>query len=293
MLILFTRIKRYSSLLFIALLCTVATGVQADIAIPPLKSHVTDLSGTLSQAEITQLEQQLAGFETQKGSQIAILVVPTTHPETIEQYSIRVAETWKLGRKDIDDGVLLLVAKNDRTLRIETGYGLEGVLPDILARRIIDQGIIPEFRQGNFFGGLQTGVNQIISVIKGEPLPTPTQHGQSAGAGFILENIIPVLFVILMLGRVLQTTFGKMAGAAITGGIAGLLIWLISSSLPIAALIAIVAFVIGLFEQTGRIIHQGGYRNGYRNWPRGGGLGGGGFRGGGGGFGGGGASGRW
>src|SRR5690606_26046697 len=112
------------SLSFIALLCVAATGALADVAIPPLKSHITDLTGTLTKTETTQLEQQLANFEAKKGSQIAVLIVPSTQPETIEQYSIRVVEAWKLGRKGIDDGVLLLVAKNDRTLRIETGYGL-------------------------------------------------------------------------------------------------------------------------------------------------------------------------
>ena len=295
MLILFTGIKQHIGLLFIALLCVAATGALADVAIPPLKSHITDLTGTLTKTETAQLEQQLANFEAKKGSQIVVLIVPSTQPETIEQYSIRVVEAWKLGRKGIDDGVLLLVAKNDRTLRIETGYGLEGALPDAIARRIIDEGITPKFKHGNFFGGLQTGIRQIISVIEGEPLPVPAQQSrESAGTNLMLENIIPVLFVMLMLGRMLQATFGRMTGATITSSIAGLLIWLISSSLLIAVLVAIAAFVISLFEQTGRIIHQGGSRNGHRNWPGGGGFSSGGFRGGGGGgFGGGGASGRW
>ncbi|HNO76303.1 MAG TPA: YgcG family protein [Nitrosomonas mobilis] len=294
MLILFTGIKRHIGLLFIALLCVAATGSLADVAIPPLKSHITDLTGTLTKTETIQLEQQLANFEEKKGSQIAVLIVPSTQPETIEQYSIRVVEAWKLGRKGIDDGVLLLVAKNDRTLRIETGYGLEGALPDAIARRIIDEGITPKLKHGNFFGGLQTGIRQIISVIEGEPLPVPAQQSiESAGTNLVLENIIPVLFVMLMLGRMLQATFGKMTGATIASSIAGLLIWLISSSLLIAVLVAIAAFVISLFEKKGRIIHQGGSRNGRRNWPGGGGFSSGGFRGGGGGFGGGGASGRW
>ena len=291
----FTGIKQYARLLVVALLCIASTGMLADVAIPPFKSYITDLTGTLTKIEATKLEQQLANFEAQKGSQIAVLIVPTTQPETIEQYSIRVVEAWKPGRKGIDDGILLLVARNDRTLRIETGYGLEGALPDAIVRRIIDEGITPEFKQGNFFGGLQTGIRQIISVIEGEPLPAPAQQArESTGTNLVLENIIPVLFVMLMLGRMLQATFGKMAGATITSGIAGLLIWLISSSLLIAILIAIAAFVISLFEQTGRIIHQRGPRSGYGNWPGGGGFSSGGFRGGGGGgFGGGGASGRW
>lgn len=289
----FHQIMRYPvmirciNLLSLVLLLALANGALAEIAIPLLKSHVTDLTETLSSMEISRLEQQLTDFEAKKGSQIALLIIPTTQPETIEQYSIRVAEVWKLGRKGIDDGVLLLVAKNDRTLRIETGYGLEGVLPDALARRIIDEIIVPKFRQGHFFGGLQAGVEQIISIIEGETLPESEPAG---GASLAVENIIPFLFIALVLGRTLQSMFGRMAGATITGSIAGALTWLISSSIAVALLIAIAIFVISLFEQTGRIIHRGG--PGYRNWP-GGGFSGGGFRGGGGGFGGGGASGRW
>lgn len=278
---------RCINLLSLVLLLALANGALAKITVPSLKSHVTDLTETLSSMEISRLEQQLTDFEAKKGSQIALLIIPTTQPETIEQYSIRVAEVWKLGRKGIDDGVLLLVAKNDRTLRIETGYGLEGVLPDALARRIIDEIIVPKFRQGHFFGGLQAGVEQIISIIEGETLPESEPAG---GASLAVENIIPFLFIALVLGRTLQSMFGRMAGATITGSIAGALTWLISSSIAVALLIAIAIFVISLFEQTGRIIHRGG--PGYRNWP-GGGFSGGGFRGGGGGFGGGGASGRW
>ena len=278
---------RCINLLSLVLLLALANGALAEITVPSLKSHVTDLTETLSSMEISRLEQQLTDFEAKKGSQIALLIIPTTQPETIEQYSIRVAEVWKLGRKGIDDGVLLLVAKNDRTLRIETGYGLEGVLPDALARRIIDEIIVPKFRQGHFFGGLQAGVEQIISIIEGETLPESEPAG---GASLAVENIIPFLFIALVLGRTLQSMFGRMAGATITGSIAGALTWLISSSIAVALLIAIAIFVISLFEQTGRIIHRGG--PGYRNWP-GGGFSGGGFRGGGGGFGGGGASGRW
>ncbi|WP_350282628.1 YgcG family protein [Nitrosomonas sp.] len=282
---------RYINLLSLVLLLTLANSTLAEIAIPSLKSPVTDLTGTLSSMEISRLEQQLADFEAKKGSQIALLIIPTTQPETIEQYSIRVAEAWKLGRKGIDDGVLLLVAKNDRTLRIETGYGLEGVLPDALARRIIDEIIVPEFRRGHFSGGLHAGVEQIISIIEGETLPESEPTG---GTNLAVENIIPLLFIALVLGRTLQSLFGRMAGATITGSIAGALTWLISSSIAIALLITIAIFVISLFEQTGRIIHRRG--PGHRNWPGGGFSGGsfgGGFRGGGGGFGGGGASGRW
>lgn len=287
----FTKLTLFSTLLLVLQCCFIAL-VSAEIAIPPLKSRVTDLTHTLSAQESSQLEQQLAQFEASKGSQIALLIVPSTQPETIEQYAIRVVDAWKLGRKGIDDGVLLLVAKNDHTLRIEVGYGLEGILPDAIAKRIIEETIVPAFRQDDFFGGLQAGVNQIIRVIQGESLPSPKKV--SPGLNIILENSIPILVVFLVLGKVLQAMFGRMFGATATGAIAGSIVWLIFSSLAAAALIAIIVFVISLFEDTGRGI----YRGGRGHWPGGGlggggGFGGGGFSGGGGGFGGGGASGRW
>ena len=280
------------SILLLVIQCWFIALVSAEIAIPPLKSRVTDLTHTLSTQESSQLEQQLAQFEASNGSQIALLIVPSTQPETIEQYAIRVVDAWKLGRKGVDDGVLLLVAKNDRALRIEVGYGLEGILPDAVAKRIIEETIVPAFRQDDFFGGLQAGVNQIIRVIQGESLPPPKKV--SPGLNVILENSIPILVVFLVLGKVLQAMFGRMFGATATGAIAGSIVWLIFSSLAAAALIAIIVFVISLFEDTGRGI----YRGGRGHWPGGGlggggGFGGGGFSGGGGGFGGGGASGRW
>ena len=151
-----------------------AQSVTGDlIAIPPLKAHVTDLSGTLSAAQQAQLEQQLAAFETARGSQIAILIVPTTQPEVIEQFSIRVAEAWKIGRRKHDDGVLVTVAKNDRKMRIDVGYGLEGAIPDVVAKRIISETMAPKFRQGDFAGGLSAAVTQIETLIGGESLPPP------------------------------------------------------------------------------------------------------------------------
>lgn len=284
-------------LLFIALfLATVPTSARAEVvAVPALKAHVTDLTATLSTTELQQLEQQLSAFEAKKGSQIVVLMVPTTHPESIEQFSMRAVETWRPGRKGIDDGVLLLVAKNDRTVRIEIGYGLEGALPDALARRIIDEAIAPRFRQGDFFRGLQAGIQQLMRVIAGEPLPEPVAR-DTAGASLVLEYIFPILIIALVLGKTLQTMFGRTAGATITSTVAGALVWLISTSLAITLLIGIAVFVISLFDQGGNLIHRSGYRSGH--WPRGGSIGGGlggGFRGGGGGggFGGGGASGRW
>lgn len=278
--------------LMMVVLFIFATLSLAEVAIPLLKARVTDLTRTLSKSEIAQLEQKLADYEIKKGSQVAILVVPTTQPETIEQYSMRVVEAWKLGRKGVDDAVLLLVAKNDRALRIEVGYGLEGVLPDVVAKRIIDEIIVPAFREGNFAGGLQAGIEHIFKIIEGEPLPPPSirrDTGVSSEPSIILDNIIPIFLVFLVLGKILQAMFGRLIGATVTGTIAGSIVWLIFSSLVIAIFVAIIIFLISLFEN----INRGIYRGGRSSWPGGGSFGGGGFRGGGGSFGGGGASGRW
>jgi uncharacterized protein len=286
-------------LALIVLLFSVSLSM-ADVAIPPLVSHVTDLTGTLSANETAQLEHKLREFETRKGSQIAVLIVPTTHPETIEQYSIRVVEAWKLGRKGVDDGILLLIAKQDRTLRIEVGYGLEGVLPDAVAKRITEEIIIPELKRGNFAGAIDAGIERIARVIEGEPLPPPqTRHarGDSSGvADVFLNNIIFVFIVLIIIARILQSFMGRFIGATLTSAAAGFIGWLIFSSILMGIVAAIFAFFISLSGSPGGGISRGG-RGG---WPGGfggmggrGGFGGGGFRGGGGGFGGGGASGRW
>src|SRR6266550_693038 len=147
-----------------------AVAAAADVAVPPLSGRVVDTTGTLSSGDIAAQSQRLLDFQKRKGSQIAVLIVPTTAPETIEQYSIRAAETWKIGRKKIDDGALLVIAKNDHKLRIEVGYGLEGALTDITARRIIDEVIVPRFKAGDFTGGIAAGLTRMIGIIDGEPL---------------------------------------------------------------------------------------------------------------------------
>src|SRR5580658_7678189 len=147
--------------------------VSSEVAVPPLTARVTDLTGTLSGAAVARIEAKLANFEAQKGSQIAVLIVPTTQPEEIEQYGIRVEDAWKLGRKGVDDGAYLIVAKNDRHVRIEVGYGLEGALSDAVSNRIVDEIIAPHFKQGDFDGGVESGVDKMIAVVNGEPLPAP------------------------------------------------------------------------------------------------------------------------
>lgn len=264
-----------------------ATAAVAEVAVPPLTARVTDLTGTLTAEQKSNIEQTLQAFEAKKGSQIAVLIVPTTEPEAVEQYSLRVAEQWKLGRKGVDDGALLLVAKNDRAVRIEVGYGLEGALPDAIAKRIIAETITPYFKSGDFYGGIEAGVAAMIKVIEGEPLPTPSVTTETTASS--IEQLFPLAFLLaFFVAPVLRAMIGRLPAALTAGTIAGVIVWFVMGSLLIAALLAILMAFLALFAgiNTGR----GGWGGGL---GRSGGFGGGGFRGGGGGFGGGGASGRW
>jgi uncharacterized protein len=281
------------------LLFLIAFAAWAQVAVPPLKGRVTDLTGTLTPEQVVSLEQMLQSFEARKGSQIAVLIVPTTAPETIEQYSLRVAEQWKIGRKKVDDGALLVVAKDDRAMRIETGYGVEGALNDATANRIISEIIAPRFREGDFFGGISAGVDRMIRVIDGEPLPEP-KPGPRVDGGLL--QILPVLFILaLVVGAVLRRILGRFFGSIATGAAVGAIAWLLVGTLAIAVIAAIVAFLFTLIGGGGSgRRYYGGFPGGFGGggfgggWSGGGGSdGGGGFRGGGGSFGGGGASGRW
>ncbi len=271
---------------------TVAGG--AVVPVPPLQSRVTDLTSTLTPDQSRQLEELLGAFEARKGAQIAVLLVPTTQPETIEQYGLRVAEQWKLGRKGVDDGALLLVAKDDRTLRIEVGYGLEGVLPDAIAKRIISEIITPAFRNGDFAGGIAAGAQRLIAVIDGEPLPPPARSGANGDAKGLL-NLLPIaLLAIPVLGGLLRLLFGRLPAAGIGGAIVAGILWFISAPLVLIVVITLFVFIV-LLAAEGSGIGPGRGRSGRWSTGAGGsfGSGGGGFSGGGGSFGGGGASGRW
>jgi uncharacterized protein len=266
--------------------------VHAEVAVPPLKARVTDLTGTLAPAQRDTLERELQAFESRKGSQIAVLIVATTRPEAIEQYSLRVAEAWKLGRKGIDDGVLLLVAKDDRELRIEVGYGLEGAIPDAVAKRVVSEIIIPFFKQGDFYGGIHAGVNRLVRLIDGEPLPSPQARDTSWSGIF---DLLPVAFIAVMIGGgFLGALLGRLTGAAVSGGIVGVVFWISIGSLigALAAGIVVFLFTLVVGSSGGRGgsggWHSGGFGGGSGGWS-----GGGDFSGGGGGFGGGGASGKW
>jgi len=290
--------------LFALLVCW-PFAAAADVAVPPLSGLVVDQTGTLSASDAAALTQRLKDLETRKGSQVAVLIVPTTEPETIEQFSIRVAEAWKIGRKKIDDGAILLVAKNDRKLRIEVGYGLEGALTDVTSQRIIDEIITPKFRTGDFTGGIYAGVDRIIGVIDGEPLPAPKRQ-QDYGPSSRIENLFNpvVIFGIFIAGGILRGIFGRLIGSFATGGVAGVLVWLVVGSIAVSGIVAVIAFIFTMisasFVSGGGNWSGGGYGGSFPGGGRGGGWnsGGssgnsGGFSGGGGGFGGGGASGSW
>jgi uncharacterized protein len=271
---------------------------SADVAVPPLTARVTDLTGTLSGGAVARIEAKLADLEAKKGSQVAVLIVPTTQPEEIEQYGIRVEDTWKLGRKGVDDGVYLIVAKNDRRVRIEVSYGLEGALPDAVTNRIITETITPHFKLGDYDGGVEAGVNQIISVINGEPLPAPDRKWERHGG---LGNLLPVLLIVVFVASgVLRAIFGRLFGSIATAGLAGGIVWLLSHLIPIGIGAGLLAFLFAMLSGGSRSgwTSGGGFGGGLGGF--GGGFGGGGFGGGGGGFsggggggGGGGASGSW
>jgi len=268
----------------------------ADVAVPPLTGRVVDQTATLSAAEISDLEQKLKAFEDRKGSQIAVLIVPTTAPEALEQYGIRVVEQWQLGRKKVDDGALLLVAKDDRKLRIEVGYGLEGVLNDATAKRIIDEIITPRFKAGDFAGGINAGVDRMIGVIDGEPLPAPKPlQRMSPGTLDALGEFFPVIIIgALVAGSVLRAMFGRLFGALLTGGGLAFLAWLFVGLWSVALIVGLIGFVFTLVGDAVTSGGPGGFSSGgSRGGSSWGSSGGGGFSGGGGSFGGGGASGSW
>jgi uncharacterized protein len=244
-----SAISRAKVLLLALFLCWTQAAL-ADTEVPELKGRVVDLTNTLNASYIETLNQRIRSFEQRKGSQIAVLIVPTTQPETIEEYSIRAAEAWKIGRKKIDDGALLVIAKNDHKLRIEVGYGLEGALTDITSRRIIDEVIAPRFKEGDFAGGISEGLTRMIGVIDGEPLPKPkpeASHGPdvdwmsglSAGWPFILVGA-------LMIGSFLRAVFGRLLGASAAGGVFAVLGWFIVGSLIAGAVMGGVAFLLVL-----------------------------------------------
>ncbi|MCA6123883.1 YgcG family protein [Bradyrhizobium sp. WSM 1704] len=286
--------------ILLALLLGFVCPALAEVAVPQLTGRVVDQTGTLSSGDIASLTAKLKDLESRKGSQIAVLIVPTIGEETIEQFSIRVAEAWKIGRRKIDDGALLVVAKNDRRLRIEIGYGLEGVLSDAITHRIIDEYITPKFKAGDFAGGISAGVDRMIGLIDGEKLPAPEPEHWQAPNLVDLANPVAIFAVIIVAGF-LRGLLGRLLGSVATGGVVGVFAWIAVGSLATAVVVGLFGFVAALIfgglNFGGPVVGSGPYRRsgGYPGgWSGGSGSGSsGGFSGGGGSFGGGGASGSW
>ena len=281
--------------------CGVARlAVAAEVAIPPPQA-VTDLTGTLSPVEQAALSQKLLPLKAAKGSELAVLIVPTTQPEDIAQYSIRVADAWKLGRKGVDDGVILLIATQDHRMRVEVGRGLEGAITDLASNRVMDEYLKPCFLAGRFYEGIDHSVDRLIGLVQGEPLPPPatTAHGRRSGGG--VQSVLVILLMIgFVVGPLLRSILGRPLGALATGGIAGGVAFLLVGGAFVAVLAGVAGAVLSLMAGLGGGLGMGGL-GGYGGGLGGGSFGGGGFGGdsgggfggGGGGFGGGGASGSW
>ncbi len=281
---------------FFALLLGTAAWAQDVLPVPPLSGRVIDQTATLSAEQRAAIDGKLAAFESQAGPQIVVLLVRATAPEDIASYAQRVADQWKIGRRNVGDGLLLVVAKNDRTVRIEVAKALEGAVPDLAARQVIDRAIVPAFRTGDYAGGLNVGLDQLMARIRGENLPLPAPRAVSPSAGPGLEQWGIFLFVgVALIGTLLTRLFGRGLGSLLTAGAAGGLAWMFTASLllalgaGIAAVLLVGVFGVGTVLR-GLLMVSG---RGGGGWG-GGGSGGGGFSSGGGGdFGGGGASGRW
>lgn len=280
----FNRIFIYLALFLFARLSV------AEITVPHLSSRVNDISNVLTYSERLSLEDTISAFERNKGSQIVVLIIPTTEGEPIEQFGVRVGESWKIGRQGVDDGAILIVATKDRQVRIEVGYGLEGALTDAMSKRIIEEQILPSFRSGSIYRGISAGVGSIIKIISGEPLPPPTNQTTRAPIG---DNIVWFVIIGAILGEALRSSLGRAPSSIIAGALSGLM-GLIFASVGMAIIVGIITFLVSIFGGLGGRGFGGGvYRSrGYGGYSRGG-FSGGGFSGGGGGFGGGGASGRW
>jgi uncharacterized protein len=284
------------------LLWVAMASAQAVLPLPELRSRVIDQTGTLDPTQQASLESRLASFEAQRGTQIVVVLVPTTQPEDIADYTQRLGDAWKIGRQDVGDGVLFVVAKNDRRVRIATTKTLEGAIPDLVARRIIDQGVTPAFRRNDFAGGIGAGVDQIMARVSGENLPLPEAGSAPEDAGFApMDLLIFLVFAVPMFSAVLRSLFGNKLGTLLTGASAGAIAWVLTAVVWIAVGAGLLAMLAALFFQmlpsmpsSGRGRRGGDWGGGgFGGGSHGGGSGGGFSSGGGGNFGGGGASGSW
>jgi len=296
------RGARFMLALLLAAWLPLAAWAQSVQPVSALTAHVMDSTGTLDAAQRSALEAKLTAFEQSRGAQVVVLIVPTTQPEDIAAYAQRVGDTWKIGRKSIGDGLLLVVAKNDRKVRIETTKALEGAIPDLAARQVIDTAITPRFKQGDYAGGLDAAADQLIALISGENLAAPEQKGSTSDGFEWTDLAVFLFFAVPIAGRIAAGVLGRKFGSVATGGVVGVLAWVFTSSLIVAGLAVLVGTVFALVASLGALGGRGGRSSG--GWTTGGFGGGGGWSsgssdgggfssGGGGDFGGGGASGDW
>lgn len=271
------------------------------VPVPALSARVIDQTATLDAASLNVLEAKLAAFEQSSGSQVVVLMVPTTAPEDIADFTQRVGDAWKIGRADVGDGALFVIAKDDRRLRIATTKTLEGAIPDLMARRILDGAVTPAFRRGDYAGGINAGVDQMLARIRGEELPLPNasaaQRAASSSDFEWMDALIFLVFAVPMLSGLLRGMFGNKLGTVLTGLGAGALAWVLTAVVWVSIGAGLLGMLAALFMQFLPAAPVSGSGRGGRGggWGGfGGGRGGGGFSSGGGGnFGGGGASGGW
>ncbi|HSS27628.1 MAG TPA: TPM domain-containing protein [Usitatibacter sp.] len=294
--------RRILALVLLLAAATLAWPQEAPV--PKLTGHVVDLTSTLADPQRAGLDAKLTAFEREHGSQVVVLLVPTLGNEAIEDFAGRVTDSWKLGRKGVDDGVLFVVAKNDRKMRIHTGRGVQGTLTDALSKRIVSDLVAPRFRDGDFAGGIEAGTDAIMKAIEGEQLPLPARNAQAGAGGHRVSASLPEIailafFVVPIVGMVLRGIFGRLFGATVTSGLTGAAIWFLVGSVALAVVGVLFAFVFTLASGFGRGLRGPGFGGyipggwGGGGFGGGGGGGGGGFSGGGGSFDGGGASGSW
>ncbi|MBL8388474.1 MAG: TPM domain-containing protein [Hydrogenophaga sp.] len=298
-----TRLVRAIALLLAGAVLALAALAQGLQPLPALHSRISDLSGTLDATALASLEAKLAAFESAKGTQVAVVLVPTTQPEDIADYTQRLGDAWKIGRREVGDGVLFVVAVQDRRMRIAPAKALEGAIPDLVARRILDEAVGPAFKKGDYAGGISAGLDRIFAQVTGEGLPAPSADSSDDLSTAFLWLTGYMLFGVPFVCAVLRSLFGKPLGILATGGVGGLLaLWLTHNGLLITLAI-VVAWVVAVLYQdwpgggsgggSSRGSSGGGWGSGSSSGSSGGSWGGGFSSGGGGDFGGGGASGSW
>jgi uncharacterized protein len=289
-------LRWFIAAMLVACVSFTSSAAEGDFqAVPKLERRVTDLTGSISAADEARIEQRIRALEQSKGAQIAVLMLPTTQPEAIFDYAMRVAEAWKIGRKGVDDGIVFVIAKDDRKMQILTGPGIQGVVTDAMSKRVIAEFVAPRFREGRFADGVYNGVDKLAALVEGEALPPPPTKKRASKSVDHEDFVMLAVFAALFVAPMLRALVGRFVGAIATGGVTGLAAWFIIGGLIFPIVLAVIVTVVALFAglmnfRRGGGWHGGGWSSGGGGWSSGGSDS---FSGGGGGFDGGGASGDW